>query len=114
MRSTRNTMSQLALQLIQQEKEEKTGYLDLGRCGLTPDNPQLQKVWDALGELTHLETLILSNEWWDYEEQEYKNSHNDSDKNIFDKIPTAIADLVNLKKLVIEGGNMMINGKSAN
>ena len=60
-------MSQLALQLIEEEKAEKIGYLELGKCGLTPDNPQLQTIWDALGELTHLETLILSDNWEDWE-----------------------------------------------
>jgi len=59
-------MSQLALQLIEIEKKEKTGYLELGYCGLHPDNPILHQVWNALGELTHLETLNLSNWWWDY------------------------------------------------
>ena len=48
-------MTELAQQLIEKEKRERTGYLDLGNCGLTemPD----------LSELEWLETLILSNEW---------------------------------------------------
>jgi len=101
-------MSQLALQLIEKEKAEKKGYLELGNCGLTPDNSQLQTVWEALGELTHLETLILSNVWHEYnEEEEYwdiEESQNDDDNNLLDKIPIALTNLVNLKKLVIEGG----------
>ncbi|MEO0875191.1 MAG: hypothetical protein AAFY48_11350 [Bacteroidota bacterium] len=44
-------MTELAQELIEKEKRERTGYLDLGRCGLTemPD----------LSELEWLETLIL-------------------------------------------------------
>jgi len=53
-------MSRYALQLIETERQTKTGYLDLGCCGLSDDNAQ---VWEALGSLTHLETLILSNVW---------------------------------------------------
>ena len=46
-------MSQLALDLIEKEKQERTGYLDLGNCGLT-ELPQ------ELFELRHLHILILS------------------------------------------------------
>jgi internalin A len=44
-------MSLLAQQLIEREKELRTGYLDLGNCGLTelPD----------LSELEWLETLVV-------------------------------------------------------
>lgn len=54
-------MTELAQQLIEREKRERTGYLDLGNCGLTelPD----------LSELEWLETLIVSNWWWDWEKQ---------------------------------------------
>ena len=52
-------MSDLAQHLIQKEKKERTGTLDLGNYGLTelPD----------LSELHWLETLIVSNSWWDWE-----------------------------------------------
>jgi len=95
-------MSQLALQLIQQEKAAPTGYLDIGNCGLTPDNSQLQDVWDALSELTHLDTLIFSGEWLDFK-QRWTESENKGEKNLLDKIPIVIADLVYLKNLVIAG-----------
>jgi len=91
-------MSQLALQLIRQEKEAKTGFLNIGNCGLTPDNPHLQDIWNALGELTHLETLILST--YPTFVRPIK-SRNEGPRNLFDKIPTAIASLVNLKTLAI-------------
>jgi len=103
-------MSQRALQFIQQEKEAKTGYLELGYCGLTPDNPQLQDVWDALSELTHLETLILSNKSNEYNKKQKprseKKSRNKSDRNLLNKIPIAISNLVNLKKLVISNNRI--------
>ncbi len=54
-------MSKLAQQLIEREKRKRTGYLNLGNCGLTemPD----------LSELEGLETLILSNWYLDQEQQ---------------------------------------------
>jgi hypothetical protein len=61
-------MTKLAQQLIQKERETRSGYLDLGRCGLTemPD----------LSDLDWLETLILSNEWWEWEQEEWIQSQN--------------------------------------
>ncbi len=100
-------MSNLALQLIEKEKKEKTGYLDLGHTGLTPDNPQLPEVWKALGELVHLEVLIFSNQWYDWNEKygayEYRLSQNTGSKNLLDKIPESLMLLINLKKLVLAG-----------
>ncbi len=54
-------MTELAQQLIEREKLARTGYLDLGRCGLTelPDLSSLQ--W--------LRTLVISNDWWDWEQR---------------------------------------------
>ncbi|HRF38798.1 MAG TPA: hypothetical protein PK198_08415, partial [Saprospiraceae bacterium] len=61
-------MSELAQQLIEREKELRTGYLDLGNCGLTelPD----------LSELEWLETLVVSNGWVDEENGEWVKSQN--------------------------------------
>ena len=52
-------MSQLALQLIQKEKTERTGQLDLGNCGLT-------QLPEELFDCVWLESLIVSNEYYDY------------------------------------------------
>ncbi|MFA8434537.1 MAG: leucine-rich repeat domain-containing protein [Marinifilaceae bacterium] len=47
-------MSELALQLIEQEKRKRTGKLDLGNCGLST-------IPEELFDLTNLQTLNLSN-----------------------------------------------------
>lgn len=54
-------MSEKALQLIAKEKEERTGRLNLGNCGLTE--------WpEELFELTWLEELVVGDNWeWDEE-----------------------------------------------
>jgi len=47
-------MSELASQLIEEEEQERTGHLDLGKCGITefPD----------LSELHWLETLTIAHD----------------------------------------------------
>ncbi|MGB0389695.1 MAG: hypothetical protein ACPGWR_33155, partial [Ardenticatenaceae bacterium] len=72
-------MSDLALQLIEEEKEAKTGKLDLGRCGLT-DVP------DAVFDLLWLEELSLSNAYWDDELREWIESPNDGELNYLEVI----------------------------
>ncbi|MBP8238880.1 MAG: hypothetical protein KAX50_02900 [Saprospiraceae bacterium] len=58
-------MSELAQQLIAENKAkhargEDASYLDLGNCGLTelPD----------LSGMEWLETLTVSNEWWEFDD----------------------------------------------
>lgn len=53
-------MSELALQLIAENKKTRAPFLDLGHCGLT-------EVPEALGELTWLEELSFARHWWDGE-----------------------------------------------
>ena len=65
-------MSELALQLIRENKQkhargEDAGFLDLGNCGLT-------EVPEEIGELVWLETLSFSSERWDGNEH-YKTSN---------------------------------------
>lgn len=99
-------MSQLALQLIEKEKVEKTGYLDLGCCRLRPDNPYLQDTWEALGQLTHLQTLILSNRW-DRVQHHGRGVGNTNaiydERNIISRIPVEISRLLSLEELVMNG-----------
>lgn len=87
-------MTALAHQLIEREKRERTGYLDLGYCGLTelPD----------LSELEWLETLIVSNKWFDLERQvwvaRYASNRNEITTSPVHPLP------ISLKKLVLGGG----------
>lgn len=60
-------MSELAKQLIAKEKQERTGKLDLGQCGLTDLELQIPELF----ELTWLEELNLSNRWWDGEKRKW-------------------------------------------
>jgi len=41
-------MSKLAQQLIEKEKIQKTGILDLGNCGLTDLDAQVPELFDLL------------------------------------------------------------------
>ena len=86
-------MSQLALDLIVIEKKLRTGYLDLGNCGLT-------ELPEELFELTHLETLILSSDYYDYEQKKQIYSPNNGLPNLLEFLPKAVSRLQNLKKLV--------------
>jgi len=88
--------------IIAKEKVEKTGYLELGCCGLTHESPHLQEVWSTLSELTHLETLILSNKWYDKKSDKWSFSKNNNQRNLLRELPKAILSLVNLKVLIIE------------
>ncbi|HMQ47888.1 MAG TPA: leucine-rich repeat domain-containing protein, partial [Saprospiraceae bacterium] len=88
-------MSQLAQQLIEQEKAERTGYLDLGNCGLTqlPD----------LSELSWLHTLIASSRWYEFDPTKNKwqrfESKNTGPKNIIDPPEEPLP--LSLKKIVL-------------
>ncbi|MDQ3564553.1 MAG: hypothetical protein M3436_10560 [Pseudomonadota bacterium] len=65
-------MSELALQLIRENKQkrargEDAGFLDLGNCGLT-------EVPEEIGELVWLETLSFSSKWWDWNKVNITNN----------------------------------------
>lgn len=62
-------MSPTAQQLIAREQEQRTGTLNLGRCGLT----ELPK---ELFSCTWLKTLVLSNRLWNYKTQKWENAPN--------------------------------------
>lgn len=90
-------MSELALKLIREAKENRSTHLDLGNCGLT-------ELPDELFELTWLEELILSSKWWEYSlndiKEHLKYSENMKVANNIEKIPYDIQNLSKLKKLV--------------
>jgi len=63
-----------ALELIAKEKKEKTGKLDIGKCGLT-------ELPEELFDLERLEELYVSNRFWDYKKQEWIESKNPGSDN---------------------------------
>lgn len=99
-------MSELALRLIRENIEkhqrgEDATYLDLGNCGLTHLPPEL-------GECGWVETLILSNQWSEYDlemKMVNKVSQNRQTANVY--LPNRIFSikgverLITLKKLVV-------------
>ncbi len=89
-------MSDYALALIREAKATKSTVLDLGMCGLT----ELPK---ELFELVWLEELTLSNEYWDFNKEEWIESNNFHAPNTLDKLPEAFKALQQLKILRCNG-----------
>ena len=87
-----------ARKLIKECKDTQNIYLDLGKCGIT----DLNKL-PELFECTHLETLILSNQWWNKEYTKWFESANKGEKNKISYIPTEIGNLKNITRLYISG-----------
>lgn len=90
-----------ARELIRHNLETKSPTLDLGNCGLTSLNEVKE-----LFQNTHLKTLILSNEWGEYQNGSWtrKISNNKLEPNILFGFPEDISNLQNLETL-IAGGN---------
>ncbi|EAY31515.1 leucine-rich repeat protein [Microscilla marina] len=92
-------MNDLAKQLIEKNLQTKDPYLDLGNCGLTNHSPCL----DLLAECTHLETLIFSEIWheWNPGALDYfeATSTNKGRQNKFRGIPVNLP--TSLNKLVL-------------
>ncbi|MFK8005820.1 MAG: COR domain-containing protein, partial [Saprospiraceae bacterium] len=92
-------MSELALELIEKEKIERTGKLDLGYCGLT----ELPK---ELFELVWLEELSLCNRYYDYKQRKWIDSLNSGPSNILSgKLSEELIRLNKLHLLKINGDN---------
>jgi len=81
-------VSALALFLIDEEKKERTGHLDLGWCGLT-ETPE------ELFELTWLTSLHLCNIWYDWVKRELVESTNEGEPNQLAQksLPSRLAEL---------------------
>lgn len=92
-------MSQLALALIRQAKQEGWKSLDLGRTGLRDDN-----IPDELFDLVELEELRFSNFFYNIEKDEPAQTQNEGEKNCLKRLPLNIIELINLKKLYAGGG----------
>jgi internalin A len=85
-------------ELIEKEKKERTGKLDIGRCGLT-------ELPDELFELTWLEELNISNCYWDNNKGSLVESQNQGKDNFLNHIPKGLAGLINIEVLNISGNN---------
>nr|WP_314498884.1 COR domain-containing protein [uncultured Chryseobacterium sp.] len=90
----------IAGEIIEECLRTKSLKLDLGNCGLTD-----LSVIPELFECTHIETLILSNEWAVYKENKWKDvkSLNKGKKNNIQFIPNDIVNLKELKNLICGG-----------
>lgn len=84
-------MSELALRLIEKEKKERTGVLDLGYCGL-------KELPEELFELTWLKELNVCNAYNGFIKNQNYHSKNYGPKNNLVSLPSTF---INLKKLEI-------------
>ncbi len=93
-------MSTLALALIEENKRTREPFLDLGNCSLAT-------IPGEIFEHHWLETLSLSNEWWDWNPKFTRRvrcaTSNVGDLNSIGAIPAQIANLKKLKKLWLNG-----------
>lgn len=100
-------MNPKAIDIVQKCLDTQNPYLDLGRMGLTDEDFAAGTKLDRLlRQCTHLQTLILSNywtEWDDFGELREYNSSNNGNRNILYSIPTALKKLDNLVTLTIFG-----------
>jgi len=90
-------MSKLALQIINDYKNNPNQHnkkLDLGNCGLT-------ELPHELFDLTDLEELVVSNEYWCFEMREWVECKNEGPENKLSHIPKAIGQLQQLKVLIL-------------
>ncbi len=92
-------MSEIARYIIEENIRSKRPYLDLGRCGLT-------EIPDYIEELTWIETLVLSNEWLEYNPHtqhfDYKKSVNSGKNNNILSLSPALSSLKSLKRLFLQ------------
>lgn len=100
-------MNQEAIDIVQKCLDTKDPYLDLGRLGLRDEDfaegTELDKL---LRRCTHLERLVLSDGWWQWNKKGVrvkKESHNGGLYNKLYRIPKAIKLLNGLTTLVISG-----------
>lgn len=97
-------MSEQALRLINECYEQQQHSLDLGRCGLTDKDLATGSPVDiALRQCAHLEKLVLSTEWWGFNDGTKKRTRNKGQSNKLSMLPPAIAALPRLSSLVCGG-----------
>jgi internalin A len=86
----------LAFKLIAKEKREKTGFLDLGNCGLT-------ELPEELGELVWLEELILGQAYYSIRRSNWVRSNNKGKLNFIAALPDWLRRLERLRTLYFGG-----------
>jgi GTPase SAR1 family protein len=86
--------------LIKECLTTRSKILDLGNCGLED-----LTIIPELFECTHIETLIVSNEWSEYKDGKWRrlNSKNNGRKNNIQFLPDSISDLTELKTFICGG-----------
>ena len=91
-------MSHLAKIVIEKEKNERTGRLDLGRCGL-------KDIPEEVFELTWLEELSFCDEFLDLTKSKWMNSSNTGPKNHINvkELPIRFKALIRLKRFFFGG-----------
>ena len=94
-----NDLSQ-AKRLIKECLETQNTYLDLGNCGIT-NLGELPELFECV----HVETLILSNSWYDLNTKTRIGSKNRGKPNDIKYITKDIIRLQNLRSLILEGEN---------
>ncbi|MEM9545431.1 MAG: COR domain-containing protein [Bacteroidota bacterium] len=85
--------------LIRECLETKDTFLDIGNCGIT-DLDDLPELF----ECTHLETLIISNDWYDNNKKSWISSKNKGHRNHPEYLSNNIKKLKNLKQFYFGGG----------
>ena len=100
----KTAMSELAKKLIENEKRERTGTLDLGNCGLT-------KLPKELFELEWLIDLNLRDEpWFPFEKNDKPRYQEKREgQNLIKSLPKEFSKLINLEKLDFGGPNVLDN-----
>ena len=93
----KNDLSQ-ARRLIKECQETQNPYLELGNCGITDLN-DLPELFECM----HLETLILSNQWVDWDKLTWNPSKNSGHNNQLEVLPIALSKLHSLKQLILGG-----------
>ncbi|WP_281867701.1 leucine-rich repeat domain-containing protein [Flavobacterium sp. GSB-24] len=96
----RYTDLSLASFLIEDCIKTNSKILDLGNCGLTD-----LEIIPELFECTHIEVLILSNEWAEYKNGKWRKltSKNKGNRNNIQSLPVSMSEFSELKSLVCGG-----------
>ena len=91
---------EIAVSLIEKCLKTKSKRLDLGNCGLRD-----LEIIPELFECTHIEELILSNEWAEYENGKWKKRtiNNNGGRNRILSLPDSISKLTELRVFICGG-----------